>query len=111
MVIILDYYPFLSLIGISDRLIFPPSVFATRKNRKMRLAKYFLRLAFTHFATGENKKCGLQKIFSKPHFYIRAKVSIQCTSFLKWEHRDTRIQRISVQIIRIETLRFRVSVF
>ena len=45
-----------------------PSVFATRKNRKMRLAKYFLRLAFTHIATGENKKCGLQKIFCKPHF-------------------------------------------
>ena len=34
----------------------------------LRLEKYFLRLAFPPFAAGENKKCGLEKIFFKPHF-------------------------------------------
>jgi len=35
----------------------------------LRLGKSFLRLAFTHSAAGENKFCGLEKIFFKPHFF------------------------------------------
>ena len=43
----------------------------------LRLEKYFLRLAFPPFAAGENKKCGLEKIFFKPHFLgFRFKVQV-----------------------------------
>ena len=42
----------------------------------MRPAKYVLRLAFTHSATGENKFCGLEKIFCKPHFFTQNTFSL-----------------------------------